>query len=78
MRYKLNSEIGKVSSPVRLIFPNGMKIDYHDGKSALSAEYDISYCIQSISAEHNMMVVTLKENDMINDTGWSKSEVSFF
>ena len=78
MTYKLNSEIEKVSSPVRLIFPDGIMIDYHDGKSALSAEYDIPYCILSISAEQNMIVVTLKENDMINDTSWSKSEVSFF
>jgi len=78
MTYKLSSEIIKVSGPVRLIFPNGTKIDYHDGKSALSAEYDIPYCIQSISAEQNMIVVTLKENDMINNTSWSKSEVSFF
>lgn len=78
MRYKLNSEIGKVSSPVRMIFPDGIMIDYDDGKSALSAEYDSPYCIQSISAEQNIIVVKLKENDMINDTSWSKSEVSFF
>ena len=78
MGYKLNSEIEKVKSPVRLIFPDGTMIDYDDGKSALSAEYDMPYCIQSITAEQNMIVMTLKENDMINDTSWSKLEVSFF
>ena len=78
MRYKLFSEFNKIISPVRIVLDNGAMMDYSDGEAVLDAEFDKPYCIESISADQDMIVITLKENDMINDTSWSKSDVSFF
>lgn len=78
MTYRLNSELRKISSSVKVLFPNGETFDYSDGSALVNSIFDRPYCIHSIAAKQDMIVIVLEENDTINDTTWSKSEVSFF
>nr|WP_297703733.1 hypothetical protein [uncultured Butyrivibrio sp.] len=60
MTYKLNHELGKIVSPIELLFPDGSSREYANGAEALAEEFDERYVISSISAKENKIVISLE------------------
>ena len=78
MTYRLDQSVAKIASRILLIC-NGTEKVYENGKQLADAIFDKNYLIDSISIKESMIVVSLKENDSINDVKWANnSEVSFF
>ncbi len=61
MTYKLNPEIRKIISPVVLIFPNGDKQEFEDGKAATEAVFVHKYTITAIRVVNERIEVKLTE-----------------
>lgn len=78
MTYKLDPSVSKITSPVLLIYDGCEKV-FENGKQLADAVFDKNYLIDSISIKNNMIAVTLKGNDCLNEVKWANnSEVSFF
>lgn len=78
MTFKLNPELRLIKAAVILVV-DGEEHSYPDGDSLTELVFDKRYVIDSISARDNAVVVTLKENDRVNDITWIGEEaVSFF
>lgn len=84
MTYKLNPIVGQCISPVILSFQDGNAPDRHfENGAALASEiFDRPYLIANICAQENQIVLTVKENNLINGTEWVRkdnaSNTSFF
>ena len=61
MTYKLPPALGKILSPVVLVFPDGTRRDYKDGKAAAEAIFDQKYSIDSLKAFDNIILIQLKK-----------------
>jgi len=78
MKYKLSYEVKKIKSRI-LVKYDGNEAEYDSGAELVDVEFDKYYLIDSITAENDMVVLTLIENTKINDTNWSNdSNISFF
>ena len=84
MTYKLDPVVGRFGSPIILRFHDGNAPDSHfkDGDALTSEIFDGPYLIDNICAQNNQIVLTVKENNLINSTEWVKednaSSTSFF
>ena len=84
MTYKLNPIVGRFISPIILRFQDGNTPDRHfeDSATLASEIFDRPYLIVNICAQENQIVLTVKENNLINSTEWVKednaSNTSFF
>lgn len=67
MTYKIDQCVAKITSHVLLIYDGYEKI-FDNGKQLADADFDKYYLVDSISIKDDMIAVTLKENDRINDT----------
>lgn len=78
MTYKLNPDICKIMSPVILIFPNGNKREYDNGKKAADDTFRCKYMISEMRAVDGKVEIKLMELEAPN-MNWSGEEsVSFF
>lgn len=81
MTYKLNSLVRQFLSPVILHFGDGNAPDRYFKSGAQLAEetFDKNYLVESVSAQKDQIILTIKENESINTTNWIGEEmVSFF
>lgn len=84
MTYKLNPLVKLFCAPVILHFGDGNAPDqYFENGTQLAEEiFDRNYLLEAVSAQNNQIVVTIKENKMINNTEWenesSATNLSFF
>lgn len=82
MTYKLNPEVRKISSPIILEFCEERERQrFADGTALAEAVFNKNYCIESISAKENCILLTVRENDRVNATNWigeETAEPSFF
>lgn len=78
MTYKLNPEIGKILSPIILVFPEGESVCYPDGEAVNDASFEKPYQITAIRAVDNSIEVTLEERKAEEITWNGEEEVSFF
>ena len=76
--YKLNPEIRKILSPIVLIFPDGMKQKYKDGKVAADAVFDHKYLISTLRAVNDIVELKLVEQEAPNMNWSGESATSFF
>ena len=66
MTYKLEPILEKIVSTVSLVFPDGEKQIYKDGREAAEAVFDRSYVISSMRvAEGKKIEIELIESDNI-------------
>lgn len=78
MTYKLNPEIRKILSPVILIFPNGDKREYDNGKKAADDTFACKFTVSEMRAVDGKVEIKLTELEAPN-MNWSGEEsVSFF
>ena len=77
MTYILNPEIQKILSPVVLVFPDGMKLQYESGKAAVDAVFDRKYVISTMRAVNDIFELMLVEQETPN-MNWSGEEPSTF
>lgn len=78
MTYKIDQCVAKITSHILLIC-NGTEKVFENGKQLADADFDKYYLIDSISIKDDMIAVTLKENDRINNTNWcGEEQVTFF
>lgn len=84
MTYKLNPLIKLFSSPVILRVGDGNAPDqYFESGTQLAEEtFDKNYLVESVCAQDNQIILTIKENKMINNMEWEKenpsANLSFF
>lgn len=73
MRYKLDQSVSKIVSPIILVIGD-TETAYESGKALAESDFDKRYLIDSIGVRDESIVITLKENDTINDTNWCGEE----
>lgn len=75
MTYKLESGLSRITSPVRLIFPEGSE-EYENGKEAADDLFDKKWRVVELRARENVVEIRLIEMDvpMVNPIG----EETFF
>lgn len=77
MTYKLNFELKKIKSHVRITSP--MELEFGNGEELCDYDFDKYYLIESISAKDSIIEITLVENTQINSINWAGEEaVSIF
>lgn len=78
MKYMLDQIMSKINAPIILVI-NDTESKYESGKALAEANFDNRYLIESIGVRGGKIVITLKENNMINDTNWcGEEQVGFF
>lgn len=81
MTYKLNPIVGLFLSPIVLRFGESNAPDRHFLNGAQLAEetFDKNYLLESVSAQGEQIILTIKENTSVNTINWIGEEmVSFF
>ena len=78
MTYKLNPAIGKIESPIVLIFPGGEKRNYKNGAGGVEDVFDHKYLIESLRAVGDVVEITLTESTEMNSSTWIGEEQTFF
>ena len=79
MTYKLNPEVGKIGSPVTLIFSDGTERTFASGLDVANAVFDKRYIITEITAEDSKIKLKLMEQQDRPTINWIGEEaVSFF
>lgn len=77
MTYRLNPDIKMIVSPVILMI-GAESQEYPNGAALAEIAFEKNYLITTVSACEGKVILTIEENTQINDTSWSKEEVSFF
>ncbi len=84
MTYKLNPIVSQFLSSIILRFDDSdIPGRYFENGAQLAEEsFDKNYLLESVSAQNNQIILTVKENGLINSTGWvgkdNVSNTSFF
>ncbi len=78
MTYKLNPEIEKIRSPVVIVFEDGRKREFKDGKSAASAIFEKHYIVTCIKAINDIVELTITENKGPEINWIGEENISFF
>ena len=77
MTYKLGKNVEKIIAPVIVVSGND-KQEYTNGFALSEAQFSRPYVIQSINAIDNKVILSLIENEQINDTNWVGEEQAGF
>lgn len=77
MTYKLNPCVGKIKSPVVLVFPTGEEKRFADGTDAAKADFDRHYVIAEMTAKGDVIFLTVEEIGMPS-MNWAGEEATFF
>ena len=83
MTYKLNPEVCKIRSPIVLYFlgEDLPERNYADGVELSMELFEKNYIIEAITATGNVIAVSVRENQKLNEARWAKADektVSFF
>lgn len=78
MTYKLNPAIKKIVSPVVIVFEDGHRREFSDGKSAASAIFDKHYIVTCIKAINDVVELTITENKGPEINWIGEENISFF
>jgi len=79
MTYKLNAEVSKIKSPVILrIEGRESSTDkiYGDGAELANATFEENYVMRSLTAKGDVIVLTVSENPLTNNTNWIGEEMT--
>ena len=78
MTYKIEQFVKKIKCPV-LVKLEDSELRFENGEQLAEYDFNKSYIISSITAVDSMIVLSLVENNRINDTNWcGEEQVGFF
>ena len=77
MTYKLEPGLSRIASPLTLVFPNGSKQRYNNGKAVAELVFDKRFLVDKIKAKDNNILITLIEQAGPEDY-WTGKEHTFF
>lgn len=77
MTYKLNLSLGKIQSPVVLIFLDGERKKYQNGAAVVETAFDKMLLIDSLRAVENTVEIVLTQQKM-TASAWIGEELTFF
>lgn len=66
MTYKINPEVEKILSPIKLVLENGESQMFENGKQLAKAVFDKHYNIQSYEVKENYLEICVYEFYEIN------------
>ena len=66
MTYKINPEVEKILSPIKLVLENGESQMFENGKQLAQAVFDKHYNIQSYEVKENYLEICVYEFYEIN------------
>ena len=80
MTYKLNPDVKKITSPIKIKFDGSEEVlNFEDGAALAEADFEKNYLFDSVSAKDSSIEIILREKDMVNVVNWVGEEaVSFF
>lgn len=78
MTYRLNPAIEKIISPIVIVFKDGQRIEFSDGKSAASAVFDKHYIVTCVRAVRDRVELTITENKGPEINWIGEENISFF
>ena len=79
MTYKLNPEIGKIRSPIKLFLPDGREMAFSSGVEAVEAVFEKQLIVESLEAVDSVVEIRVVESQGCNSINWvGEEEVSFF
>lgn len=61
MTYKLDPSLGKIVSPVILVFPDNSRVEFPDGGAVRKQIFDVKYIVDSVRAAGVAVEVVLVE-----------------
>ena len=77
MTYKLNPEIGKISSPIKRFLPNGRELMFSSGAEAMEAVFEKQLVVDEIAAVDSVVEIRLSESCSVS-VNWVGEEQTFF
>ena len=77
MTYKLNPEIGKISSPIKLFLPDGRELMFSSGAEAMEAVFEKQLVVDEIAAVDSVVEIRLSESCSVS-VNWVGEEQTFF
>lgn len=66
MTYILNPSIGKIESPVILVFPDGKRRSYQNGTALVDDVFDQKYVVESFRSIDSIIEIEIKESDLLD------------
>lgn len=78
MTYTLPPAIEKIVSSVVLVFPDGARREYEDGKTAVADVFDRTYQVERIQAIEGNVEIVLKERQSPELYWIGEEALSFF
>lgn len=77
MKYKLDSGLRKIKSPVHITEP--FEMEFANGDALCDYSFDKYYLVKAIQAAGREIRLELEENIRLNDISWAgEEETSFF
>lgn len=77
MTYKINPDVAKMKSPVKVMLPTGEEMLFNTGEEAAAADFSKHYVITEITAKGNVICLAVEEVGM-PQMNWVGEEGTFF
>ena len=78
MTYRVEQWVRKIISPITVKYQDNV-MHLNNGSDLADYSFDRRYVISSVEADGETVIITLAENDCINDTNWvGEKQASFF
>ena len=77
MTYKIDQFVRKITSPVKVLIDDKM-LKFENGETLAENIFDRNYSVADLRAEGSVVIITLAENEQINDTNWIGEEQQTF
>ena len=77
MTYRIEQFVRKISSPV-IVKTGTEEIHFSNGSELAEYRFDRRYIVTGISANGQDILITLTENELVNDTNWVGEEQEGF
>lgn len=77
LTYKVEQSVRKISSPI-VVKIGTEEMHFTNGSELAEYKFDRSYVITDLSAKESTVVITLAENEKVNDTNWVGEEQTGF
>ncbi len=65
MNYKIEPWVGKISSPITAVFPDGEKRSYCNGKAVVDDAFDKHYVVDGLSVVDGAIELRLVESESL-------------
>lgn len=78
MTYKIDQFVSKISSPITVLVGDKI-LEFENGETLAGYVFDKKYSVADLRAEGSVVIITLAENEQVNDMNWiGEEQVGFF